>query len=750
MRLRLAVTGIAGHPAAYTPPPSNVHRLCGQQPEMTSPSSRITTSLSTLWLWALAAALAGGMVIAWVWWPVLGHVWVSVPTPSTASIERARSAPTGAALGAVARQSPLGPKLPEQQQAVVTARRWLADPRLLQSASAPLPLHAADLFRSEGTEGLAFASLAHVDVFVHAFNATQEVAFLNAARDHFLSLARYEKAAWRDRGFLWNDHAIASRVGVALRLWQAYRNHPSFDEAVAREMLEHVARCVALLADPNHFTAWSNHGVMQNLALLQAAAAFPTIVDAPVVQREAMRRLALQWDFYLSREGVVLEHSAAYHAEGTLLLSSALELALAAGLPVPADWAQPLDRAKAFLADITRPDGTLPPFGDTRLQSGRSTALANTAAPAPLAATPLTLYPVSGYAVMRQNAAAGSTSHVVVNWSNFPAQAHKHADELGLTLWAAGRGWITPTGYAPYGSPQRWPTERWLGSNAPHNVAEGATGSRTARLVGSAGNNHCALLDVERVGAEGGFRRQVVDLAAKRWIVIDWPLGPGVSAGWEAMWTWEPDLVVRQSGPNQYIASDGAGQPMTIAFASTSLPPVTTVRYGSLEPFGGWSATEDGVKRTQALHLAAQRGAPVATLLDQSGHVVALTARLDAADRWTLAGPGWSLTRNGDTVSGSGEAQPCRLLAQPAADVASERQQIHEALQLATATYPKYRNVDSYRDRMALLLAAALGIQLLVSASVIRWARRFATLLHGPVLLAWLALWGWLSFVYFT
>ena len=288
---------------------------------------------------------------------------------------------------------------------------------------------------------------------------------------------------------------------------------------------------------------------MQNIALLQAAAAFPGLIETVATRRLALARLTMQLRYYLSDEGVILEHSAGYHLAGVELVAAAIQLAELNHLTVPPVWKERLKRARLFLARIMRPDGTLPAFGDTRVQVPEPTAWTAPGVGEQFQ-SPLSLYSLSGYGVWAASDPSGRVlNHTMVNWSYFPGQAHKHADETGLSVWALGRGWITPSGYAPYGSEFRLPVDGWLGSNAQHGEGEDADSARKTDLLGSASSHANVFLDLKRSTAHGAtFRRQVVGLARGRWLVIDQPLGTAQWTAVETVWTFYPDLTVEPLG----------------------------------------------------------------------------------------------------------------------------------------------------------------------------------------------------------
>ena len=72
-----------------------------------------------------------------------------------------------------------------------------------------------------------------------------------------------------------------------------------------------------------------------------------------------------QMKFYVSDEGVVLEHSAGYHVFGLELMGWAFRYLELMHETPPDEWTDKYDRAKSVYATFRRPDGSLPVFGDT-------------------------------------------------------------------------------------------------------------------------------------------------------------------------------------------------------------------------------------------------------------------------------------------------------------------------------------------------------------------------------------------------
>ena len=124
---------------------------------------------------------------------------------------------------------------------------------------------------------------------------------------------RYERTAWQPRGFLWNDHATAA-AGSAC--WGVLAPIPATSRLFVggRAPRPRTGGPVrSLLADPGRFTFATNHGIMQNLALLEVGALFPTLPDRARYEQLASTARG-QLSFLVDDEGVVRENSAGYQA----------------------------------------------------------------------------------------------------------------------------------------------------------------------------------------------------------------------------------------------------------------------------------------------------------------------------------------------------------------------------------------------------------------------------------------------------
>lgn len=689
-----------------------------------------------------------------VWVPVLSHFYVRIQEPPRALISKLRTAPNNEAFEhAAIVQSFFGSPLPRNVVSTEGVERLIKR----EATSARLGEYRSEDGLTEeaflvGLGSLEFASFVIPDIYVRAFEKTGRPEFLEYASRFIVDFSKHERSRWLPVGFLWNDHAIAARVGVLARFWREYRNSTLFRDAVAAEVIRHAMRCAAFLEDPDHFTFWTNHGVMQNLALLQYTAAFPALPGASTYRDTAMERLTLQFRYYVDEEGVVLEHSAGYHAAGVRFLDMAIRLSVLNGLPVPPEWRERYDKAHAFLSLLVHPDGSLPMYGDT---SSEPLDMAFYQ-PETVARDQLRLFPVSGYAIWRDYTAGAVISQTTTTWSHFPEHGHKVADELSTLMWARGRPWITNTGYWPYDSKWRSAAVGWHGGNAPHWQNERFAQERQTTLLGLVADSTVRLLDLERVSESRGIhRRQIISLGGSVWIVFDNAQSESVDDVSETLWTFWPDLSLTRANERTTLASPDNETVLSVMIVGGSETSVTSLR-GSYEPFAGWVVTSEEPRPAPAL-LVQRRGAQSwsATVFslnrEEDGSA---SFNMQGAEQWVAAGVNdgerWRVQRAGKSIRASVGDDARELSILPAPDVRESRAEIRQAFEEAAKLYsPRYRNIDLYRWRFTIAALFALLLQEIALFGVRRFLRGDAIRWRLLSLCGWaiFAVWGHLIYL---
>lgn len=684
------------------------------------------------------------LVIASIWLPVVRHYNVPDIQISHFTVDRARRAPSESVLRELQGDRLLHHGWTSKQQ-VVAAAEDLLHGELHVGGHAPikfrLPFHPKNLTPSLPSLQLQVAGLVAIDLLLQAYELTGQEKFFLAARKSIVEFARYEQSAWLPRGLLWNDHAVANRVFVLSDFWRLYRRHGDFQPEVARTILELVARSGELLAKREHFTFNTNHGVMQNVALLRLRLSFPALPNTEYYQRLAMERLGEQMAFYVNEEGVVLEHSAGYQLFGIKLLELAFRYISLLELPVPGEWERKYKSALQFAAQLRRPDGSLPVFGDTLWRSPRpkpreeergpqrgvaAKAVRRAGRPDP----PSAWYPVAGFAVwwdgLERWPEPRHLRQTVVAFSFFPGHAHKHADELSVLLWAGGHTWWTNLGYWPYGLRERSQAESWNGSNAPHLIGEPKNSQRTPRMFSYGSSERTVMLDVAREGPGAYFaRRQVIHLKPNAWLILDSISGNPRSRS-ITRWTIGHGIILRQrETESRYLleAEDGSGKVFAFFFGSPGLSLRRLAR--TLGPFAGRSsppAKEPTVPAIEVEQQADGSWAAAVWVFDEDGTLVLpggaqpKMALWRGPEHWTVIMPSelssMEVSRRDDRLfvrEKEGRLVDTVLLR--SANLAPKREAIRQAFLDTARKYPRFRDHLRYRQWGIYLLIVVAAVQ---------------------------------------
>ena len=550
--------------------------------------------------------VAGG-VFCFIWFAVLGHYYVRAPSISRETVLEARESPPDLVLRELQnfRLLKLGPS-DERELAGVAEKllRGIADIPGYPVARIAVPFDPRDLDHAPPRWRLPLAGLEVPRILLDAYDATGREEFFLAARDAIRLWGEYEPRAWLPRGSLWNEHALAARVAVLTEFWRLYRHHPSYQAELGSAVLEQVARSAALLAKEGHFAFATNHGIMQNAALLHVSIAFPMLPEVQRYKDLALSRLRDQMQFYIDDEGVVLEHSAGYQQLGLELIATVCRYLTLLRQPIPDDWRRKFEHAEQVFSALRRRDGSLPTYGDTDGAGdelgplttafdahGRSEALRHRQSWEPAAS--LNFYPIAGHAIWWDRLAdwpdERKLRQTVTTWSYFPGHGHKNADEMSVLVWGGGQQWWTDVGYWPYVMAGRLDAESWQGGNAPHLVMESAASLRSTSVLSSGWSNRLAALDLERRGpGQYTARRQVVHVKPDVWLIVDHVAGGGARKT-TTTWTTSPDVTLsRGTVPRSYVLAARYSGMQLSNFVLGS--PGTSIRefHGSWSPFAGW------------------------------------------------------------------------------------------------------------------------------------------------------------------
>lgn len=723
-------------------------------------------------------------VIASIWIPVWHHYHIDRQLPPAEALASALTVPESGVLSEIG-QMALGVPLLETALGVLPAAEQIVDGTLNASAfgiyGVKLRGYPEDLLDGPPTYQLAKASLGIEAILLDAFEKTHDTRFLNRAAARIVSFADYESRRRMDQGFLWNDHAIAARVAVLAWLWKHVRDRHDLESVVRHAVFGLAVRSGRLLTKPTHFTVRTNHGVMQNIALLQLAAAFPTLPESDEWRNLALARLSIQLPFYISSEGVILEHSAEYHRFGYELLLMAARLCVLNRLAPTPELVKAVDKSREFLALLRRPDGTLPAIGNTRQGSkysfpfgagnGQEPLWPEQGALSKMPPHGAYLFPLSGYAVWWDVSQNNDATQAVVAWAKHDGHGHKHADEASLSWWSNGIDWLTNTGYWPYGERLTDSSYGWEASNAPHEIGEAPKSARTVRVVRVGDALGIRFIEIERTNADGArFNRQVIHLDEQQLVVVDF--SRNARKGTEIIWTPAPVSSIRQlaSGREFATAPFNDGRRLEIAMASGSSMTMSIHR-GSAQPFAGWVAVGGKPTPTDALRIVRpQPDSAVAAYFRIAKETPDMqrTAVLSAnvsPEQWSLTiesvgGGAINLFRtpsglNVRSEKDGGSRHPAtEVRLDEVRKVDAGRNELMRAYANAVDAYPQWRDLTYYRARLSgLLVLLGILVEIAYAVAIRRmpeYVLRYSVAGHTLLLVGWLLIGVWATYFYLS
>ncbi len=743
------------------------------QPGKPAVNRRIVSAIGRLW-WLWAVAVCGPLLaLSVTWLPLIAEYRVTAPALSDAALTQLQVSPSAATLTDL-QQMDYGVRRIDDQARIVEIADLLLDGVLAldgyESVAVGLLPESGSFTHGPAAMQLKLASMLIPDLLLQAYEASGDRHYFESARLVTLAWARMERDAWVPSGLLWNDHAIASRILYLARFWRQYRMDAAFDIREAGEILGFVSRSAEHLARETRYTYRTNHGIMQNLGLLHVAAAFPELPRREAYLSVALGRLARHLPYFVSPDGVILEHSASYQEFGVELLYYLDRYLQILQLDRPDAWRKRSANSYCFLRHIVRPDGSYPYYGDSfgqveiplirdALFSGRPLLNARCSDDFMFLDEDFgaASYRGSGAGLPAAEGWDAIASHTFAAWANFRGGAHKHADESSVFAWFAGQDWWVASGYWPFGDPVRESAVSWSGSNAPHLRGEEVQTQRVTSLLNHASSDALLFLDLERVSTQATFRRQVLHLSPDVWVVLD-SNAVERAAGTdsvETFWTVSPDVLASKRLQNGMFGLQSKQLPagLDVAFLGGDGHSVA-LGTGRREPFMGMVSGGGKLAESQVFAIGTSQGSWSGTVWAGNprgaGHVLQQLPVMNwgAPDDWQLM----LRLRTGDIeivrqqgrlkLSGDGTFETVSL-----SEGQSELHQLTESTNLFMLNaneFPLFSDYLSARVKVSYMLLALLLVHWLFLAAGLKYSQRLGMSLTLLALFGWTGLSGWL------
>lgn len=266
----------------------------------------------------------------------------------------------------------------------------------------------------------------------------------------------------------WNDDTVSNRIQGHMALMECLRGwkmcSPDLEEAFLKSLIQHAR----WLSDPGNYNYRTNHGLMQDCALLDIALCYPEFDRGQRWLRTSMERFEERILRTVSENGVFLELTPYYHFLATRKALWFLGSCRSNGLVLAPAVETRIRKMVVFCREILQPDGSLPLIADTRQMVVRChgwpwtslpdwpemAELRRTVDPAvrPACRSGAKLYSDSGYFILRTKPLEGLDRHplMLTLMAGDVSLAHHHPNKGAMTLFAHGQPLLVGPGYPNY------------------------------------------------------------------------------------------------------------------------------------------------------------------------------------------------------------------------------------------------------------------------------------------------------------
>lgn len=268
--------------------------------------------------------------------------------------------------------------------------------------------------------------------------------------------------------YAWGDDVVSNRVQAQMLLMDQRRAQGMVSADEEEKFLVSLIQHADRLADDRYYKAGTNHGMMQNSALLSIAVGYPEFDRGGVWKRIAVTRVQRYVRESVSSEGVSLELAPFYHWFGTVQLVSFVAVCQREHIPLDPFVEKAARLMLTACRELLHPDKSLPmiadtpsecrsvhnwPFGELPRWPELNALRAATADKKTMPNEPgARLWREPGYFILRAPAPRWSpeSAMMLLFKAGSRSRAHSHFDALSLTLYANGRPLLSGPGYPDY------------------------------------------------------------------------------------------------------------------------------------------------------------------------------------------------------------------------------------------------------------------------------------------------------------
>ncbi|WP_404322672.1 heparinase II/III family protein [Cytobacillus firmus] len=383
----------------------------------------------------------------------------------------------------------------------------------------------------------------------------------------------------------YNDHGTALRSFILINFWNVYK-HTSLntDTLFVNDLMKLFYEHGWLLSQESFYRPKNNHGMFQDLALLAISETFPEFGSSASYKKTALTRLMKQIEHGITVEGLHQEHSPSYQL---YIYDSLINFVIWADknqFVLPAEMIRRIKEMPKQLTYLTKPNGTLPLFGDSQASVMTPSLVVNadsypemiysfTKGKSGIVPEKKALNLSNQFAVFRQHWGESEPFEQSVFFgmtAGYHSKAHKHPDDLSIELYGFGGDYIVETGrYAYLAGTERSTAMKTEAHNVVH--VEGQEYVLNTETIGKSRIENVTIHQdgtMEAVGSHeliSGLKskRKVLYDQEQTFLIID-AANSSYTNNYIQRFHLAPDFRVIQSDVRKTIATHPTGRTLTM------------------------------------------------------------------------------------------------------------------------------------------------------------------------------------------
>ena len=329
----------------------------------------------------------------------------------------------------------------------------------------------------------SFERLIHGHTFigclVDAYKKTSDLKYLKKGLSLVMDWISKHQFELHKETMAFHDETTALRLQYFLKFFILAKTEINREDELIIEkvMWEHAS----LLADDDFHSTNTNHGMFQDIALLQFATYFKGVKPELCASYIDLSVSRLK-DYFLTiftEDGVHKEHSPSYHMLVVSNLRRLISWIEEIDSEIGKEFSSIYHKAEEYAVYIIRPDGYLPPICDTEPKAVKASSYNSlynsdeylysvTAGEKGIAPKDNDkVFKDAGYAIFRDDWKKKKQTTYVLFTSAYNADYHKHSDDLNLYIYKDGEI-ITEAG--PNGYNYKDPFTKYAYSSFAHNT----------------------------------------------------------------------------------------------------------------------------------------------------------------------------------------------------------------------------------------------------------------------------------------